>query len=263
MNHRGRAGGSVRREAAATRNLEAPLPPARSRTEDLVHRLRQEILSGALAPGARLPTEQRLCERLGVSRTVVREAVAALRADGLVITRQGVGAFVSADAQHRPFRIDAENLTSIARILDLMELRASIETEAAALAAQRRKASHLRELAARLAAFDAALAHGDAAVQADFGFHCAIAEAAGNAFFVDVLHYLGKLVIPRQSIRVLAQTPAAQTAYLRGVQAEHRAIHDAIVARDAPAARAAMLSHLQRSQERYRHMAGASGRRPV
>ena len=58
-------------------------------------RLSADIRGGRLAPGARLPTEQALTSALGVSRTVVREAVAALRADGLVVTRRGSGAYVA------------------------------------------------------------------------------------------------------------------------------------------------------------------------
>ena len=74
---------------------------------------------------------------MGVSRTVVREAVAALRAEGLVTTRQGSGAFVATDASRVPFRIDPEGLSSIGDVLEVMELRLAIEIEAAALAAER------------------------------------------------------------------------------------------------------------------------------
>src|SRR2546427_2739020 len=81
-----------------------PLAP-RSLTADLVERLTAEITRGKLAPGSRLPTEQEMALAHGVSRTVVREAVAALRADGLVNVRQGVGAFVAGNVR-RPFRID-------------------------------------------------------------------------------------------------------------------------------------------------------------
>src|SRR5712672_943199 len=84
---------------AALRPLTAP----RRLTHELVERLTAEIVSGKLPPGARLPTEQEMIAATGVSRTVVREAVAALRAEGLVVTRQGAGAFV-AEGVRRPFR---------------------------------------------------------------------------------------------------------------------------------------------------------------
>ena len=76
----------------------------RSLAEQIVARLGADIRGGRLAAGARLPTEQALTDELGVSRTVVREAVAALRADGLVVTRRGSGAYV-ADPTAGPYRI--------------------------------------------------------------------------------------------------------------------------------------------------------------
>ncbi len=79
--------------------------PSRGLAHEVVERIRADIGSGKLRPGDRLPTEQDMIASLGVSRTVVREAVAALRAEGLVITRQGVGAFVADDMRLRPFRI--------------------------------------------------------------------------------------------------------------------------------------------------------------
>jgi DNA-binding FadR family transcriptional regulator len=223
-----------------------------SRTEEVARRLREEILSGALAPGAQLPTEQQLVARLGISRTVVREAVAALRAEGLLVTRQGVGAFVADGLDQRPFRVDTANLTSLDRVLHLIELRAAIETEAAGLAAERHRPRHLQHMTKALAAMDAALEHGDAAVRADFEFHCAVAAATGNPFFVEVLRYLGQLVIPRHSLRVVSRTPDAQRQYLRRIQQEHRAIHEAIASGRAAEARVRMSAHLRGSQRRYR-----------
>src|SRR5215218_1707403 len=81
------------------------LSPSRNLTGETTEQLTVEIRSGRLAPGSRLPTEQALMTALGVSRTVVREAIAALRSEGLVVTRQGSGAYVAADASRVPFRI--------------------------------------------------------------------------------------------------------------------------------------------------------------
>ena len=120
-------------------------------------RIAGEIRSGRLAPGARLPTELELMAAMGVSRTVVREAVAALRAEGLVTTRQGSGAFVAADASRVPFRIDPDGLSSIADVLEVMELRLAIEVEAAALAAERITPERLAPIARALRAIEAAI----------------------------------------------------------------------------------------------------------
>src|SRR3982750_2042913 len=127
-----------------------PLAQDAKLSHRLFEQLAAEIKSGRLAPGARLPTEQELTRAAKVSRTVVREAVAALRAEGLVITRQGVGAFVSAMPQQAPFRIDPERLQSLDEILNVMELRLGVEIESAGLAAERATKAQVRAIAAAL-----------------------------------------------------------------------------------------------------------------
>jgi GntR family transcriptional repressor for pyruvate dehydrogenase complex len=229
-------------------------PPARL-TREIAERIADEIASARLAPGTKLPTEQEMVAAMGVSRTVVREAVAALRARGLVVTRQGAGAFVAADADRRPFQLTFDGLPSIAEVLDVMELRASVEVEAAGLAAERGMPAARRRVAAALAAIDAALGRGESAIDEDFAFHRAIAAATGNPQFGHFLEYLGRFIIPRQSIRVAAHRPEGQRAYLETFQREHRAIAAAIQARDGTAAREAMRGHLSNSQTRYRRLA--------
>lgn len=232
-----------------------PLAPPRNLTREVVERLTTEIMSGTLGPGAKLPTEQAMMAALGVSRTVVREAVAALRAEGLVTTRQGVGAFVAPDVQRRPFRINPEGLGSIGAVIDVMELRTGVETEAAGLAAERASRAALSRIGTALQAIDKAIARKEAAIDEDFAFHRAIAEAAGNAQFSRFLEFLGRFIIPRQSIRVSPGRLPEPRAYLETIQDEHRAIFGAIRNRDAEAARLAMRQHLVHGRERYRRLA--------
>jgi len=235
--------------------LLRPLRPARNLGEEVVARIAGEIRGGRLAPGARLPTELELMAAMGVSRTVVREAVAALRAEGLVTTRQGSGAFVAADASRVPFRIDPDGLSSIADVLEVMELRLAIEVEAAALAAERITPDKLSPIALALRAIEAAIHRGEGAVNEDFAFHRAVAEATGNPRFAELLEYLGRHVIPRQSIRVSVSTPQEQRQYLVRIQKEHARIHEAIRDGHSAEARKAMRTHLTRSLQRYRRLA--------
>ncbi|HVH79253.1 MAG TPA: FCD domain-containing protein [Stellaceae bacterium] len=229
-------------------------PPARL-TREIAERIADEIATARLPPGTKLPTEQEMVAAMGVSRTVIREAVAALRAQGLIVTRQGAGAFVAADADRRPFQLAFDGLPSIAEVLDVMELRASVEVEAAGLAAERGSAAARRRVASALTAIDAALNRGESAIAEDFAFHRAIAAATGNPQFAHFLEYLGRFIIPRQSIRVAAHRPEGQRTYLETFQREHAAISAAIAARDVAAAREAMRSHLANSQQRYRRLA--------
>ena len=242
-----------------------PVAPPRNLSREIAERIAAHIAGAKLAPGAKLPTEQEMVAAMGVSRTVVREAVAALRADGLVVTRQGAGAFVAPDADRRPFRLALDGLPSIAEVLEIMELRASVEVEAAVLAASRGSAKARRRIAQALARIDKALRRGEAAIEEDFAFHRAIAAATGNPQFPHFLEYLGRFIIPRQSIRVAAHRPEGQRAYLETFQREHVAICESILAGDAERARDAMRQHLGNSQARYRRLAaeasGLAGRR--
>src|SRR6476661_8903744 len=151
--------------------LLQPVRHPRNLMEEVVARIAEEIRRGRLEPGARLPTEQALMKAMGVSRTVVREAVAALRAEGLVTTRQGSGAFVAADASRVPFRIDPEGLSSIGDVLEVMELRLAIEVEAAALAAERITPERLVPIGRALRDIEAAILRGEGAINEDFAFH--------------------------------------------------------------------------------------------
>src|SRR5436190_7099794 len=157
--------------AARKLSVNEPLAAPRSLTGELVARLLADITSGNIPPGGRLPTEQELIAATGVSRTVVREAVAALRAEGLVVTRQGVGAFVPENAR-RPFRVDFGRLSSIREVLEVMELRTGIEIEAAGLAAERASAAQVRNIVDSLHMIDRALKRSEDAIDQDFALHC-------------------------------------------------------------------------------------------
>jgi GntR family transcriptional repressor for pyruvate dehydrogenase complex len=243
------------RPASDTRGLSRPLR-ARNLTNEVVERIAGQIRKGRFAPGARLPTEQELMTAMGVSRTVVREAVAALRADGLVTTRQGSGAFVAGDSSRVPFRIDPEGLSSIGDVLEVMELRLAIEVEAAALAATRITPARLTPIRRALRSIEAVLAGGGGAVNEDFAFHRAIAQASGNTRIAELLELLGHHIIPRQSVRMSLVTPAAaQRLYLTRIQEEHGRIFQAIGDADPAEARRTMRAHLTRSLSRYRRLA--------
>jgi GntR family transcriptional regulator, transcriptional repressor for pyruvate dehydrogenase complex len=247
-----RSASAAARSPAAFRRV---MPP-RGLTREVVDRIAAAIRERRLAPGARLPTEQEMIASLGVSRTVVREAIAALRAQGLVTTRQGVGAFVTEGALRPPFRLESEGLRSIAEVLHVMELRTGVEIEAAGLAAERAQRADIEAMAAALEAIDRAIARDELGVVEDFGFHRAIADATGNPQFPRFLEFLGRYIIPRQSVRT--EMPGLRS-YLKTIQAEHRAIFEAVREGLVGQARRAMRRHLLRSRDRYRRLAAGRG----
>ena len=243
------------------KTLSLALGPALNRTQELTQRLAAEILSGRLQPGARLPTEQELSLATGVSRTVVREAVAALRADGLVITRQGLGAFVPADVQRRPFRIDPDEVKSAKDVLQILELRMGLEIEASGLAAERRTGHDLNQIEAALKSIEQEIDIGGNAVDADFRFHLTIFRSVHNRFFPQLLEFLGNFIIPRQILNVENGGDLDRVRYLRKIQSEHVAIYEAIRSQNTTAARAAARRHLSNSLQRYQEISARAFRR--
>lgn len=225
-------GGKVRFETLARREY---LP------DEIARRLSDEIGAGNFAPGDRLPTEAALAESFGVSRNVVREAIARLKYDGLVETRQGLGAFVATEVSARSFRIDADRLIEGDDLRHVFELRLHVEMGAAMLAAQRRTDGQLARIREALSDMGRAVETEADGVVADTDFHHAIAEAANNPYYRDFMIFLADRM--RQSIAVAR----SNTAKLRGsprVQKEHEAICAAIAAADAEAASKAVRAHL-------------------
>jgi len=241
------------KRAVENLSLLRPLDAPRRLTAELVARLTADITSGKLAPGQRLPTEQEMIAATGVSRTVVREAVAALRADGLVTTRQGVGAFV-ADYVRPPFRVDFDENTPLGEVLNVLELRTGVEIEAAGLAAARATPARMKQIVDRYRAIQAAIKRGNNAVEEDFAFHCAVADATGNPQFRRFLEFLGRFIIPRRTVWG-SSAPASNRAHLDLFQREHEQIVQAIRSHSPREARAAMQRHLLNSRARYEKIA--------
>jgi len=222
----------------------------------LVDALSERIRSGRLGAGDKLPTEAAIMAEFEVSRTVVREAISKLQAAGLVETRHGIGTFVVGLGEGGAFRIAPEQMATLKDVVAVLELRIGVETEAAALAAERRSSAQLKTMREALAAFAAAAEAGRDAVAADFQFHLEIARATGNPHYEQLMGTLGAPSIPRARLPSLAGADAAaQLDYLKRVNAEHDSILAAIAAQDAEAARAAMRTHLSNSRERRRRAA--------
>ena len=241
------------RRSAMKRLVPLSLGPSLNRTQELTQKLALEIRSGRLVPGSQLPTEQELSASTRVSRTVVREAVSALRAEGLVVTRQGLGAFVAMDVQRRPFRIDPDGLKSRSDVVQILELRMSLEIEASGLAAERRTAKDLAQIKAALRAIDAEIEAGANAVDADFKFHLAIFRATRNRYFPEFLEFLGHFIIPRLLVSA-SESDSPRPQYLRRIQAEHIEIHAAIEQANSVAARRAARRHLSNALRRYQEI---------
>jgi DNA-binding FadR family transcriptional regulator len=232
--------------------LLRPRKKTQSLSHEVVTAISELIGSGRIKPGQKLPTESEIMQEQGVSRTVVREAISRLQAAGLVETRHGIGTFVL-EAQKSPnIKIDPASITTMKDMLALLELRISLETETAGLAAVRRTDAQLLELRQALDALREGLKKGSDTVALDFRFHFQIAAATGNRYFIDIISHIGVGVIPRKRLSTAELARNPQGGYMNRVLREHEDIYDAIARRDSEAARAAMRNHLTNSRERLR-----------
>jgi len=224
-----------------------------SLTEKVIASLRSEIESGQREPGSKLPTEPVLTERFGVSRTVIREAIAALKADGLLEPRQGAGVFVLApETRSNDKSIFEVDYAQVSDVLEILELRMAVEIEAAGLACMRSSVAQQAKIFEAMEKMERALEKGEPTAPADFEFHSAIAAATNNRRYAEFLEHLGDKTIPRAQLRRRPPEAEDQKSYMQMILGEHRRIYDAIAARDDDTARKAMRDHL--SQTRYQKL---------
>lgn len=174
-------------------------PAKRERLADVLYgQLLEQMASGALKEGDRLPSESEICRAFGVSRPVVRQALARLQADGLVMARQGAGTFVK--------KQPPSNLMQFARAADVasylrtFEARIGLETEAARLAAQRRTNQQLAAIRSAMEDLRRSFDSGRSGGEKDLAFHIAVANASGNELFADLLTHLQPIVLGQMSM---------------------------------------------------------------
>ena len=226
--------------------------------QKVVALLLRDIEGGVLEPGSRLPTEQQLSATLGVSRNVIREAIAQLRADGLVEARQGVGAFVLAPEQRAAIRIDRHTLLEAGNIERLFELRSLLETEAARLAATRHTTSQIAAIKAHLDRMGGEERWEDGSIDADLAFHREVARATGNGYIYTFISFVCEQI--RQTIYIARRINPLHDLVRLNV-AEHVRIFEAIRDRDPELAAKAMRAHIEGAAERAGRGDAAATRR--
>jgi DNA-binding FadR family transcriptional regulator len=237
-----RTTGSRRQKVSAIKTIgRAPNLPSQ-----VARMISNEILAGRFQVGDRLPTERELAETFGVSRNVVREAIARLRFEGAVEPRQGSGVFVLGNQAASALRLDAEILRDRSLFANLFELRSILEVEAAGLAAARRSRKHLA------ATYEALQRLYDSqgtprAADADLEFHRSIARASDNVYVAIFINFISEHV--RASIAGANERGDATTLG-RINKEEHAAIYEAIKAKDVEGARANMRRHIGKAMGR-------------
>jgi GntR family transcriptional regulator, transcriptional repressor for pyruvate dehydrogenase complex len=206
-----------------------------------------------LKPGDKVPPADQLCVRFSVSRTVVREAIASLKAEGRLRSLRGSGVYVS-----KPPDVIGVSATFMAApqevsdLLDFMEFRISVEVEAAGLAAERRTETNLLRMGQALAQFHRNVRDDGLASDADRAFHRAIADATNNNRFRLFIDEVGERLIPRRALGARFPSEASKVEFLETIALEHERVFSAITERKPDEARVAMRRHLEDGRRRYR-----------
>ena len=210
--------------------------------EQVVDQIEANIHQGNLKAGDKLPPERELGEQFGVSRTVVREAIKALRQKGLVEIRPGKGTFVT-DGTSEVMRESIGHMVKVDRdrgLSNLMQVREMLEPEIAASAAELATPDDLDEMRLAIEAMDASLADAEAYIEADQQFHHALAKATRNHLLLSLIDPIVDLLLEQRLKIFHAGTGGAD----RG-QYHHRRIFEAVSKGDAEAARREMVAHLE------------------
>lgn len=207
---------------------------------EAVIRIKEMIASGALPPGSRLPSQDDLAYRMGLSRSALREAVRSLTAMNILVSRQGDGTYVS--SLHTPLLLRplgfAADILPDDELVQLLDLRAALEPYAAGLAATRittREARSLSAIARRCAPNTPVADFLDA----DLAFHQRVVELSGNEAVATLVEAISP---PGLQPRILGAAPAADVR--TATHDDHLAIVAALTAGNAEAARAASAAHI-------------------
>lgn len=218
-----------------------------SMSENVYHQLVTQIAGGAFGSDGKLPSEHDLARTFGVSRPVVREALGRLRKEGLIYSRQGAGSFVATRTIDHA-TLGFARIETIADIQRCFEFRLTIEPDAAFFAADRRSPQELEAMSVAIGALEEATRKLKHREDVDFVFHHTIARASNNHYFGTALTALQDHIAVGMKLHGLSLMNAGPK--LEHVLGEHRAIFEAIRARDCEAARAAMRAHLTSSRDR-------------
>lgn len=242
------------------RAISAVVRP-QSLADETYRQLLLQLDMGLWRTSEKLPTEKALAESFGVSRPILREALARLKADGRIESRQGAGAFVADRNKISAFRIADTRVPSVAgntsgqdadaadiAECEMLELRQIVESGAAELAAARRTPDELKAIRDAVAAMDRAIAARVDGSDVDDAFHNAIAAASHNAQLAKFVEFLGAQF--SASRKVTWDHAGYSVGITELGQVDHHSILDAIVSGDAALAKKLAQTHVQRAIDR-------------
>lgn len=215
----------------------------KSRSEQIAGRILKMIEDGELHEGEKLPSEPEFAKQLGISRGILREGLAQLKAQGIISRKPKGGTYILPLAGSKDDMAEsAQRMIKISSFRNIMEMRDAIEQKAAVLAVDRATDEELEELREIVMRSEQHTGEDDL----DFYFHYRLVELSGNSIFMGIVNtYFGE-------IRQIRDRNLNNSSHRSEVQNEHLAIVDAICRRDRVAAVMAVEAHMRRIWDRWR-----------
>ncbi|QGQ44380.1 FadR/GntR family transcriptional regulator [Metabacillus sediminilitoris] len=216
----------------------------------VIEQIKNAVQKGEFSPGDKLPPERDLAKQFSLSRGVVREAISVLESKGVVEVKPGIGVFLVTNEQEEVFQLlNALLENEDSSLIELLELRQSIESQAAYYAAERRSKKELDKIKAALDKLESCFEKGRVAAEEDFEFHMAVAEASHNSMMVHTLRLISDYIINglyesrTDALMIPGQDEIAMD--------EHKRIYAAIKDMDPVRAHKEMITHLE-NVKKYR-----------
>ncbi|GAB7189868.1 FadR/GntR family transcriptional regulator [Kineococcus sp. NUM-3379] len=231
--------------------LELQALPRGTAVAEVAKQLTSFLVSGRFQPGARLPPERQLAESLGVGRSAVREALAALEILGIVTVRPGSGTYIrDSMSELLPTTLSWGLMLAASHTEQLVELRGGLEVQAATLAAERIDDAGVARLTAHVEVMREHLDDLPAFIEADARFHLQIAVSSGNSVLSDLLQSV------RSMLRLWVERGLTEREQAEAACREHQRILETIAARDPEAAETAMREHMRTAGQRLAQTLG-------
>ena len=219
--------------------------PTGTAVSAVANRLLELFTGGSIAPGTRLPPERQLATTLGVGRSAVREALAALEILGIVAVRPGSGTYLRGNASELlPQSLRWGMMIGERGTADLIEVRSGLEIFTARLAAERLDDDQLTALGGHLARMRESLDDLSGFIEAGLAFHQLLATSTGNAVLLDLLQLI------RSLLRVWVDRAVQDPDQAKIAVDEHAAVYDALREHDPDAAASAMAAHMRTAAAR-------------
>lgn len=220
----------------------------RTLPQHVIMQISELVDKNELQPGDQLPSETQLMEHFGVSRNVIREAVASLKSAGVLEIRRGLGTFVNKKSIYRGFKVQPHDLLDMENLKHIYDLRVEIESGAAAIAANARTKEQVERLEQALMRVNQGARNWQQGAQSAIDFHLTIADATNNPHFKQLMTYLHEVI--HKGIRTLRYKADGSERALQ-IEHEHREIFIAIKSKKPSDARNAMRKHLQNAINHY------------